>query len=101
MYPRNIITNIRTALADTPVVLINGARQTGKKTSCGTDVKFSAAKVCAYLCFGATQKNAFFTFHRAQKFAIIRDCSPMNKKLAPKLASIRTYPTGSIKKPCF
>jgi len=32
MYTRNIATNINTALADTPVVLVNGARQTGKST---------------------------------------------------------------------
>lgn len=32
MYPRNVIVNIRMALADTPVVLVNGARQTGKST---------------------------------------------------------------------
>jgi predicted AAA+ superfamily ATPase len=32
MYLRHITANIRTALADTPVVLVNGARQTGKST---------------------------------------------------------------------
>jgi predicted AAA+ superfamily ATPase len=32
MYRRNIEPHIRDALADTPVVLINGARQTGKTT---------------------------------------------------------------------
>lgn len=32
MYSRNIEPEIRAALADTPVVLLNGARQTGKST---------------------------------------------------------------------
>jgi predicted AAA+ superfamily ATPase len=32
MYQRNIETCIRDALLDTPVVLLNGARQTGKTT---------------------------------------------------------------------
>jgi predicted AAA+ superfamily ATPase len=32
MYPRNIASELRAALADTPVVLLNGARQTGKST---------------------------------------------------------------------
>ena len=32
MYPRNIESELREALADTPVVLLNGARQTGKST---------------------------------------------------------------------
>ena len=32
MFRRNIETPVRLALADTPVVLINGARQTGKTT---------------------------------------------------------------------
>lgn len=32
MYKRNLTPNILTALADTPVVLLNGARQTGKST---------------------------------------------------------------------
>ena len=32
MYRRNIEPHIRDALADTPVVLLNGARQTGKTT---------------------------------------------------------------------
>lgn len=32
MYPRNITQNIVYALNDTPVVLLNGARQTGKST---------------------------------------------------------------------
>lgn len=32
MYPRNILTPLREAVADTPVVLVNGARQTGKST---------------------------------------------------------------------
>jgi hypothetical protein len=32
MYRRNIEHTLRTALADTPVVLLNGARQTGKST---------------------------------------------------------------------
>ena len=35
MYRRNIENNIHKALADTPVVLINGARQTGKSTLAG------------------------------------------------------------------
>jgi len=30
--PRNITENLRTALSDTPVVVLNGARQTGKST---------------------------------------------------------------------
>ncbi|MFA6175876.1 MAG: hypothetical protein WC765_04780 [Phycisphaerae bacterium] len=32
MYPRHITANIRTALADTPVVLVNGTWHTGKST---------------------------------------------------------------------
>jgi predicted AAA+ superfamily ATPase len=32
MYQRNIEAELRSALADTPVVLLNGARQTGKST---------------------------------------------------------------------
>lgn len=32
MYPRNIMPNLREAQGDTPVVLLNGARQTGKST---------------------------------------------------------------------
>ena len=32
MYKRNITSNLKDALADTPVVLLNGARQTGKST---------------------------------------------------------------------
>lgn len=32
MYNRNITTNLLDALADSPVVLLNGARQTGKST---------------------------------------------------------------------
>ena len=32
MYTRNIESELLAALADTPVVLLNGARQTGKTT---------------------------------------------------------------------
>lgn len=32
MYPRHIVSSLTEALADTPVVLLNGARQTGKST---------------------------------------------------------------------
>jgi len=32
MYPRNLLSCVREAVADTPVVLVNGARQTGKST---------------------------------------------------------------------
>jgi hypothetical protein len=32
MYPRNLLISLREAIADTPVVLVNGARQTGKST---------------------------------------------------------------------
>jgi predicted AAA+ superfamily ATPase len=32
MFKRNIASNLSTALSDTPVVLLNGARQTGKST---------------------------------------------------------------------
>ncbi len=32
MYARNIESELREPLADTPVVLLNGARQTGKST---------------------------------------------------------------------
>lgn len=32
MYPRHILSRVTEALADTPVVLLNGARQTGKST---------------------------------------------------------------------
>lgn len=32
MYPRHLYPLIREALQDTPVVLLNGARQTGKST---------------------------------------------------------------------
>lgn len=32
MYPRNLLACVREALEDTPVVLVNGARQTGKST---------------------------------------------------------------------
>jgi uncharacterized protein len=32
MYPRHIMTLVNEALADTPVLLLNGARQTGKST---------------------------------------------------------------------
>ena len=32
MYPRHILSFLNEALADTPVVLLNGARQTGKST---------------------------------------------------------------------
>ena len=32
MYERNIESELQSAIADTPVVLLNGARQTGKST---------------------------------------------------------------------
>jgi uncharacterized protein len=32
MYPRHALARLTEALADTPVVLLNGARQTGKST---------------------------------------------------------------------
>ncbi|HSU14259.1 ATP-binding protein [Longimicrobium sp.] len=32
MYPRNLLTCLQEAVSDTPVVLVNGARQTGKST---------------------------------------------------------------------
>ena len=32
MYYRKITSNLKAALSDTPVVVINGARQTGKST---------------------------------------------------------------------
>ena len=32
MYPRHLLPQLRAALSDTPVVLVNGARQTGKST---------------------------------------------------------------------
>ncbi len=35
MYRRNIADSIIEALSDTPVILVNGARQTGKSTLCG------------------------------------------------------------------
>lgn len=46
MYQRNIRSNIVSALADTPVVLINGARQTGKTTlAADISAMFSAEQV--------------------------------------------------------
>jgi len=39
MYKRNITKSIIEALADTPVILINGARQTGKSTLCKDLIK--------------------------------------------------------------
>ncbi len=38
MYQRNIVPMLREALRDTPVVLLNGARQTGKSTLVGSGV---------------------------------------------------------------
>jgi predicted AAA+ superfamily ATPase len=32
MYKRNIESELQSAIADTPVILLNGARQTGKTT---------------------------------------------------------------------
>ncbi len=32
MYPRHITPQLEAALQDTPVILLNGARQTGKST---------------------------------------------------------------------
>ncbi len=46
MYQRNIENYLRTALADTPVVLLNGARQTGKTTLVR---KIAADLAAAYL----------------------------------------------------
>src|SRR5258708_1792807 len=32
LYPRNLKSELQAAIADTPVILLNGARQTGKST---------------------------------------------------------------------
>lgn len=42
MYKRNIINSIIEALSDTPVILINGARQTGKSTLCSKIIEDEA-----------------------------------------------------------
>jgi len=42
MYRRNITDSIIEALADTPVILVNGARQTGKSTLCAKIVEEGA-----------------------------------------------------------
>lgn len=42
MFRRNITDSIIEALADTPVILVNGARQTGKSTLCTTIIKEGA-----------------------------------------------------------
>lgn len=42
MYRRNITDSIIEALADTPVILVNGARQTGKSTLCETIIEEGA-----------------------------------------------------------
>lgn len=42
MYKRNITNSIIEALSDTPVILINGARQTGKSTLCEKIIKGGA-----------------------------------------------------------
>ena len=42
MYSRNITNSVIEALEDTPVILINGARQTGKSTLCKNIVKEGA-----------------------------------------------------------
>ena len=39
MYRRNITDSIIEALSDTPVILVNGARQTGKSTLCETIIE--------------------------------------------------------------
>jgi len=39
MFERNIQAELKAALADTPVVLLNGARQTGKSTLAGNFAK--------------------------------------------------------------
>ena len=39
MYKRNITNSVIEALTDTPVILVNGARQTGKSTLCETIVE--------------------------------------------------------------
>lgn len=44
MYPRHIEKNIIAALSDTPVIVINGARQTGKTTLCKQLVKDNVFK---------------------------------------------------------
>lgn len=44
MYRRNIESEIRAALADTPVVLLNGARQSGKSTLVNTLAKEVGAR---------------------------------------------------------
>jgi uncharacterized protein len=45
MYKRNIAKKILTALADTPVVLLNGARQTGKSTLAKTLITKNSAAI--------------------------------------------------------
>lgn len=39
MYTRHVIQPIIEALSDTPVILVNGARQTGKSTLCDQIIK--------------------------------------------------------------
>jgi hypothetical protein len=42
MYRRNIADSVIQALEDTPVILVNGARQTGKSTLCNKIIEEGA-----------------------------------------------------------
>ncbi len=44
MYRRNITDFVIQALEDTPVILVNGARQTGKSTLCNKIIEEGAFK---------------------------------------------------------
>lgn len=62
MYPRNATARLAAALADTPVVLIHGARQTGKTTLArAADASFQYATLddAATLAAASTDPRAF------------------------------------------
>ena len=64
MFRRNIETPVRLALADTPVVLINGARQTGKTTlaqtiATGTGARYFTLDDSATLSLAAADPAGF------------------------------------------
>jgi predicted AAA+ superfamily ATPase len=61
LYPRNIKNELKAAIADTPVILLNGARQTGKSTFLSSMQQDSASQVFSLddlVTLQAIQSNA-------------------------------------------
>lgn len=95
MYQRNIVANIKEAMTDSPVILLNGARQTGKSTlmqnlsEAGIDVDYVTMDDTTVL--EAAKKDADAFLRGFTKSVIIDEIQRIPDLFVPLKATVDKY----------